>query len=238
MLFTKFRFLCFNILILFVLVYGAKLVAQVPVKYFEKTKFDSVKYSKIGFNKKIPREIRPQVLTALYFYPELKDTKIIFRFRKRTTPLSCRPQIFSVFKKSPNRIYVITISKKSNQKLSPILFDNLPYNAQIGVLGHELAHITEYRTKSTVQLVALAFKMFNARNMDKFEFNTDLICIQHGLGFQLYDWSSYVRNVLNIPEWKGPKMKDSVDKDFSVNERYMNPTTIEKFNCISANTNN
>ncbi|SDF21862.1 hypothetical protein SAMN05421636_1211 [Pricia antarctica] len=203
--------------------------AQVTIKNFDSKVFDADQYFEFTTNKKIPKAIQSQALRALSFYSELKTSHIIFRFRKRITPLSSKPQVLSTFKKRKNRKYVITISTKSNKKLDPILFFNLPYNAQIGVLGHELAHISEYDTMNTAQLITLIFKLLNSKYTDQFEFNTDLIGINHGLGYQLYDWSQYVRSALDIPEWRGaddfyPSNDEEVTK-----QRYMNPQTIEKF---------
>ncbi len=202
--------------------------AQKPVKVFSEIDFnDSLNsYEK---NKKIPESIRRQALTALSFYPELKTTKLIFRLRKRKTPLTSRPRIFSVFRKKSKRPYVITISIKSSKRLTPIVFNNLPYNAQIGVLGHELGHIAYYKDKQSLKILGLTFKLLNSNFVDEFEYNTDAITIQHGLGYQLYDWSVFVRKALEIEEWKGAAKISSEASWDSINQRYMNPKTIQHF---------
>ena len=201
--------------------------AQTPKKQFNESDFDLIFYSQFETSKIIPNNIKPQVLIALSFYPELKDVDITFRFRKRVTPLASRPKILSTFKRKGKRAYVITISTKSNERLTPILFCNLPFNAQIGVLGHELGHITEYKNKNSIQLLSIAISLLNSKYTNHFEFNTDLICINHGLGFQLYDWSRYVRRTLKIMEWKGASNLSNNEED-SFNQRYMNPQTIKK----------
>ncbi|MEA1786748.1 hypothetical protein U1E44_11640 [Arenibacter sp. GZD96] len=200
--------------------------AQVPVRAMHSKVKDSGQYEAFGVHKKIPNQIKTQVLTALSYYPELQDTRIIFRLRKKNTPLSSRPQVISAFKGMGNRTYIITISTKTNKKLRPILLANLPYNAQIGVLGHELAHVVTYETMRSSQLVQLPLKMLNKKFTDSFEFRTDLVCIEHGLGHQLYDWSSYVREALQITEWRGASLSTSLDQNESERQRYMNPDTI------------
>lgn len=201
----------------------ADLMAQHPVRQFSKGNYNEAALSANVKNKKIPQGIRAQVLIALSFYPELKDRKIVFRLRKRNTPLTSRPRIFGVFRSRKKRPYVITISTKAGTPFDPIMFHNLPYNAQIGVLGHELGHISHYNSQSSWKLLGLPFNLLSKKFTDHFEFNTDLICIEHGLGHQLYAWSSYVREALNISEWKGTSGSDTVD------QRYMNPETIRKF---------
>ena len=96
------------------------------------------------------------------------------------------------------REYIVTISNKTIKKLSPILFYNLPFNAQIGVLGHELSHIVTYINNSTLKMLAIPFGFLSRTYVDNFEYYTDFTCIQHGLGYQLLDWSKYVRDTLKI----------------------------------------
>lgn len=208
--------------------------AQTPVKFYDRNCIDSSYYATYSNNKVIPSEMNKQALIALSCYPELENVQIVFRFREKVTPLSSRPKVFSALRKVANRTYVINISTKSIITVSPILFSNLPFNAQIGVLGHELAHIVDYNSKNTSQLILLAFKMFNRTFVDRFEFNTDSSCINHGLGYQLYDWSKYVRTALGIKEWKGAEANYSLENDIPYNQRYMNPETIEKY--IASNT--
>lgn len=208
---------------------GSAATAQMPVKHFDKYGFDASHYKSFETNKDIPDPIRAQALIALSYYPELKEVPIVFRFRKRKTPLASRPRLFSTLKKKGNRSYVITISCMSRARLSPILFVNLPYNAQIGVLGHELGHISAYHNMELLELPGLIFKLASSEYVDRFEFNTDLISIRHGLGFQLYEWSSYVRSALNISEWKGVAVDYNTGEESLNDQRYMNPQTIAKY---------
>ena len=213
---------------LFVFPFFSVTFAQIPVSHFNKEDFNSTFYSSFENNKEIPNKIKVQTLIALSFYPELNDVKIIFRFRKRTTPLTSRPQLLSTFKRKINRTYVITISTNTNENLTPILFLNLPFNAQIGVLGHELGHIVEYKNKSTFHLMGIPINMLNAKYTNRLEFNTDLICINHGLGYQLYEWSRYVRGVLKITKLQDASIEYS-NKETLDKQRYMNPETIKKY---------
>ncbi len=186
-------------------------------------------YEEFSEKKKFPRDAQPQVLTALSHYPQLKDTRIVFRFRKRKTPLTSRPRISHVFLPKKWRTYVITISTETAQSFAPILFSKLPYNAQIGVLGHEIAHILEYRELSSFQLIGLGFKMGKPDFVDRFEFKTDERTIANGLGHQLLNWSIFVREALGIVEWKGASEELESGNAPEVNQRYMNPATIKKY---------
>ena len=193
---------------------------QVPKEHFDEAAFNSGAYLDFATQKKYPKQIEKPLLTALSYYPELKDTKIIFRLKKRNTPLTSRPRFFHVFKGKKKRVYVITISTKTLKTFEPILFHNLPYNAQIGVLAHELGHIVTYKQKSSFQILGIALKLLNAKFVDRFEYETDHIAIQHGMGHQLFGWSVFVRKALKIEEWNGISNNG--------NERYMNPQTIQR----------
>lgn len=216
----------FIFLIFFV---ATNVCAQHPIELFQKESFDIDTYSDWSLNKTIPESIRASVLTALSYYPELRDSRVVFRLKKRKTPLTSRPRISSIFRKKKNRTYVITISIKSNERLEPILFQNLPYNAQIGVIGHELGHIVEYNSKHSFQILGLSFKILNPKFVNSFEFNTDRVAIEHGLGYQLKDWSVFVRKALKITEWQGASKDVDAGNAINVDQRYMNPETIQKY---------
>lgn len=84
-------------------------------------------------NKAIPAIYEKQILIALSYFPEFKNTTIEFRLKKTNTPLSSKPNLFGLFQSAKKRKYVLTISQATNSKLEPILFENLNFYSQIGV---------------------------------------------------------------------------------------------------------
>jgi hypothetical protein len=180
---------------------------------------------KVGYgkNKTIPKEYEKQILIALSYFPELKNITIEFRLKKTDTPLSARPKLFGLFQAAKKRKYIVTISEATKAKLEPILFKNLNFNAQIGVLGHELSHISDYITKGFGKMSnLLLIELFSKKQVDQFEARTDLICINHGLGHQLLEWSKWVRINLKVENWRGASNINCM----SSRERYLNPETI------------
>jgi hypothetical protein len=195
--------------------------AQKATKIFHK---DSMSlYSKqdtLYITKNIPIEFKDAIHITLQFYSELSKINVKFRIRKSKSPLAARPTFWAIFRKASKRKYIITISSSSTIKLNPILLKNLSFNSQVGVIGHELAHIDFYNSKCGIYFIGLALKHFSKRAIDKFEFDTDKRCVERGLGFQLLSWSKEVREKLDLKQWGGsnsPKGK---------RERYMNPITI------------
>jgi hypothetical protein len=174
-------------------------------------------------NKSMDSLFMQQIKGALLFYPELKDKKIKFRIKNVKSPLAARPTFWAIFQKPKNRTYLITISKKTSERFTPILLKNLSFNAQVGVLGHELSHIAFYDKQKGFYFIRLVFMQLSTKAMDNFENDTDKRCIEHGLGYQLLSWSTEVREKLNIKTWKG------VDNNAtSERERYMSPASILK----------
>ena len=177
-------------------------------------------------NKEIPVQYRKPILTALSFFPELKDVHIVFRIKQQHTPLTTKPDLKSVFKRKDHRTYVITISNKTVDTLDHLLFQNLRFEEQVGVMGHELSHVADFKTKSIVQSIGIGIGHLSKRYLDKMEYNTDRICIQHGLGKYLLAYSEHVRASMHVHTWRGA---DFVRHNDQKHERYMNPGTIEKY---------
>jgi len=176
-------------------------------------------------HKQLPPGYEKETLVALSHFPELKNVTIKFRVKKSFATLKTRPTFFSMFMPKGHRAYVITISNKTTAKLMPLMFENLGTEARIGVIGHELSHALDFSKKNAWQCFKVAAGHLSPRYLDRFEYNTDMICIQHGLGKDLEAWSKYIRNTMHTVFWRGA---DYVYKGDSKYERYMNPSTIEK----------
>ena len=219
----------FTVLVLSIsLLLSNHIYTQTPKKYFNPDSLTEEYYtalkSEFGKYKSIPASIEKPVLIALSFYPELKETHIRFRIRQRHTPLQTRCTWIGVFKRKEIRDYVITISDSTEPLLTPVLFKNVPFNLQIGVIGHELAHVADFSTYSSLGVIWHGIKNVSPKYIDKFEFKTDSICIAHGLGYQLLVWSENLRKQMKTINWRGP---DYAHKPQNT-ERYMNPATIQQ----------
>jgi len=186
---------------------------------------DSADLLQYADHKQLPFGYEKEALVALSHFPELKDVSVKFRIKKSFATLKTRPTFFSMFMPRGHRSYVITISNKTTSKLMPLLFQNISTEARIGVIGHELSHVLDFSTKNDWQCFKVAVGHLSPRYLDRFEYNTDMICIRHGLGQDLEAWSKYIRKTMHTVFWRG---SDYVYKGDSKYERYMNPATIEK----------
>jgi hypothetical protein len=93
-----------------------------------------------GKNKQLIPAYELQILLALSHYPELRKISIHFYEEEALIPLASRPEPLQMLKPKQNWQYNVIISTKSIESLEPILVKNLPFEAQVGIIGHELAH--------------------------------------------------------------------------------------------------
>lgn len=159
---------------------------------FYANKLDSLN-SIYGQNKSIPDDLKLCCLIALSHYPELSNSKIVFKTAHIKTTLNTRPTLFSVLLKTKsNRKYVIRI----NNSTAPykVLIYQADFNSKIGLLGHEIGHVCDYSRISIFGVVKRALSYATKKSKKKFENRIDRLTIEKGLGWQLYDWSDFVLN--------------------------------------------
>ncbi|MEY4926506.1 MAG: hypothetical protein RI894_942 [Bacteroidota bacterium] len=147
--------------------------------------------ARYGKNKRFIESLTLQTLIALSYYPELRDVSIRFKFKNIKTTMQARPTTTSILNAKKKRVYTIFIDKKIINRRGVNIM-TAPFNAQIGILGHELAHISDYESCSNVGILRFGFDYLDKRKKKNIEHYTDLITVAHGLGWQLYDWSNFV----------------------------------------------
>src|SRR5438552_13857191 len=173
-----------SVLLLIGLLFSNYSFSQLVIKAFSSTSFTNSDYAlikqSVGINKEIPLQYEKQILIALTYFPELINTAIEFRIRNKHTPLSSRPSWVSIARRNESRKYIITISDSSEGSLMHILLKNMNFNAQVGVIGHELSHVSDFITKNSLGLMRIGLGNLSQKFLDRFEYRTDSICIAHG----------------------------------------------------------
>ena len=155
-----------------------------------------------GINKAIPDEIELECLTALSYYPELKNIKIIFQFGSPVSTMVSRPTLKSIFRSGNKRVYQVIIRKPGISK-NGLEWSELSFNSLVGWIAHELGHIVHYSHKTSGGVlftgIKYAFPGYR-RRMERF---TDNLVIQHDLGYALLDGTNYTINYSNAtPHYK------------------------------------
>jgi hypothetical protein len=139
----------------------------------------------------IPEAYKLPTLIALGFYPELQDVDIEFVLQPLHTTMAARPTVKSVFQKPGRRSYRIFINDSGDCEIP---LESVPFNAQIGVIGHELAHILDYERSKGPGIMGAGLSYATARTKANFEKSIDELTIARGLGLQLHQWADFVLN--------------------------------------------
>jgi hypothetical protein len=136
--------------------------------------------------------VTTDLLLALRYYPELAHVRINFTCKAIRQTMNSRPSPLNIFRKRSNRTYnIIVNNNKGKQK--GLLYRDLTYNIKTGWIGHELSHICWYEKMNTWQTLKFVVKYLCSKKfVRKVERNTDLVTIEHGLAFPLYDGVDYL----------------------------------------------
>jgi len=154
--------------------------------------------NEFGTKKIIPCEIELECLTALSFYPELKNTDIEFRFGHLNFTMISKPKSRSILKERTQRQYVIIIQRSGLS--NNVDWKELSFNAMVGWIGHELAHVLHYSHKSSGGIMFIGLKYAVPGYRRKMERFTDQLAIQHDLGYALYEGVEFTINSSHASE--------------------------------------
>lgn len=149
--------------------------------------------SRFSINKDVDSSIELAFYTAISFMSDdLSEARIRVKNANINTSLSARPTVLSLlFRRKENRKYVIRIN--DNEGSSIPLFKDASFNAQVGVLGHEISHIVDYRQRSLGGVISRMFDYSSEERKAKYEQEIDSMTIWSGLGWQLKAWMSFVQ---------------------------------------------
>lgn len=149
----------------------------------------------VGDNKTTPTGFEKAALVAYSVYPELKNQTIEMVLRNTGAPMESNFDILSLFEKRENRLYQILLNDAENTGYDPILLRNLPFDAQVGILAHELGHTVYYTNLSTLELAKFGLMYLVSSDFRaSHERSTDMMPVYHGLGHQIHHYAWFVRN--------------------------------------------
>lgn len=151
---------------------------------------DSIK-KKYHVLKNVPKQYESTILGALNYFPELVNTRIIFKKSHIKTTLNVRPTIGSIlFKQRNRRTYVVRINNRIGDSI--VTVSNVPFNAQLGLFAHEFCHIVDYNNRSFGGIIKRLLAYSNKKSKEAYEKEIDIETIKRGLGWQLYDWAYFI----------------------------------------------
>jgi hypothetical protein len=191
------------------------LLAQYDLVYYTREMFegkiDELR-KKHGWGKLIEDEYELPVLVALSHYPELDKLPIEFISVPLTSTMMAQPRSKTMFD-GRNRTYIVFLN--SCKECTGFLPSELSFNQLVGVLGHELGHISYYSGRTGVQLLIDGFGYYFKQYRRDFEAGTDMMTLDHGLGWQLLDFTDFIMNKAQLsPQYEKKKQRIYLtDKD-------------------------
>ena len=152
-------------------------------------------WSVVGDQKTVPEGFEKAALLAYSAYPQLKDVNIEMVLTDSGAPMESNFDLKTLFGKGENRVYRVLLNDAENTSFDPILLKNLPFDAQVGILAHELGHVAYYHQLSSLQIAKWGVMyLIDSDFRATHERSTDMMVVFHGLGNQLYSYAWYVRN--------------------------------------------
>lgn len=146
----------------------------------------------------IPDEIKEAALCALVYYPELSEYRLVFKYRNIIGTVNARPDVMNLFRKRTNRKFILLINNNKGEERGLSMLQ-IPFNAKVGWFGHEFAHVYTYHLMNNLQSLIFSIRYISSgKYAKKVERYTDLIAIQRGFLFQLYEGDNYLRNNTEI----------------------------------------
>jgi len=152
-----------------------------------------------GHNKLFISDIEKAAIVALSYFPDLKYVSIEFKIRKIKTTMAARPNFSSIFRSKKNRSYLISINK-SDDGMGLVFLKTLPFDAQVGVIAHELCHVQEYTHLSFLGITEFGFSYLTLNGRRKTENRTDEAVIECGLGVALSRYCYCVEHCNCLPK--------------------------------------
>ncbi len=161
-----------------------------------------------GVNKLLVPDFELASLIALSQFPELIPINIDMVYSKIRTTMQARPTIWFFLRRKEARVYKVMINS-NEKKLKKGALKNIPFDAQVGILAHEFAHVLHYNTKSTLGLIGEGFRYWiSMKFRSEFEKENDLETIKRGFGWQVFHFTDYLLNETDASEkYKAYKRK-------------------------------
>lgn len=121
------------------------------------------------------------------------STKIIFRKTNLSGQGQAQPMIRTILKSPSKRTYIISVQECN--KRNELCYKILPDSAKTGLIGHELVHVQDYKSKGFFAIIWMGIKYSISRKYrTRVEYVTDSLTIVSGLGLETLAFVNYVES--------------------------------------------
>jgi hypothetical protein len=118
------------------------------------------------------------------------NCRIVVKEAKIKTTLNVRPTLKSVFANRENRKYIIRVN--NNPHFKGIHHHQVPDTAKIGLWVHELMHIKDYQSRSSIGILKRGVQYMTKNGRRIYEHEIDRMVVTHGFGEPLYHWAKFI----------------------------------------------
>lgn len=148
-------------------------------------------------NKAIPFAILDPVLKALSYFPELEEVDISFEFKEKISGavMQAQPKILSLFVDGKEkRKYRVKITRQLEFGNGDVMaIENVPFDALVGWIGHELGHVMDYLNRSTADMMHFGARyLMSKQRVTEAELTADGYAIGCGLGYEILANKNYI----------------------------------------------
>lgn len=163
-------------------------------------------------NKTIPLEIAEATIEALSYFPELEDVSIDFVYKEKIKGaiMQAQPYLFSLFVNGKNnRKYKIKVTRQLEFAEGYYPIEQVPYDALVGWIGHELGHVMDYLNRSSANMMHFGAKYFlSNKKVVEAELTADGYAIGCGMGHHILANKNYILNNENFEDDYKEKIKN------------------------------
>jgi len=162
-------------------------------------------------SKTVPKVILEPVLKALSYFPDLDSVDITFEFKEKISGsvMQAQPKIISLFVNGKEeRKYRVKITRvlELGDELLPI--EEVPFDALVGWIGHELGHVMDYLNRSSTQMMHFGARYFlSKKKVTEAELTADGYAIDCGMGHQILANKIYILSNEGFAEAYRDKIK-------------------------------
>lgn len=159
------------------------------------------KDSLVFTNKTIPTSIEREVRIALSHFPELLETPIEFKFKKKIKKsfMQAQPKFSSLLNNRKDRSYYIMISERFNIDDEEFSVHDIPEDVLIGWIGHELGHIMDYRDRSGFNMIVFGARyLLSSHHIREAERAADTYAVNRGMGEYILATKDFILSHANL----------------------------------------
>lgn len=121
------------------------------------------------------------------------STYIVFKKSKIKSMGQAQPMIRTILKERNNRIYIISV--RDNTVNPNLCFETIPDSAKTGLVGHEIMHVMDFKTKSFFEIIAMGIKYScSPKYKRRVEWITDSLTIANNMGYENLCFANYIYN--------------------------------------------